>query len=201
MLEEVESISIDYFETNGFLVRKSGSLLGSRADRFFPSLVVRNLKEEELQEMMMFNFQWFSSDILKTKRAVVSVVGESLFAASGRALGQDKRLLQSIKKLITAKQSLKFPWEDPSLEEDFRGHHRLVILPLLPTVEPQYSQLCDILKSKGVVGVITFRTLLDNLIQQLEVLEEAKLTPRLKLLRILKQMELLKFPQLSLFEE
>ena len=68
-------------------------------------------------------------------------------------------------------------------------------------MEPQYSQLCDILKSKGVVGVITFRTLLDNLIQQLEVLEEAKLTPRLKLLRILKQMELLKFPQLSLFEE
>ncbi len=200
MLEEVESIAVDYFETNGFLVRKSSSLLGRRADGFFPSLVVRNLKEEELQELMMFNFQWFSSDILKTKRAVVSIVGESLFETGSRALRQDKRLIQNMKKLLTSRQSLQFPWQDPSLEEDFRGHHRLVILPLFPAVEPYYTQLCDILASKGVAGVITFRTLLDNLVQQLDVLEEEKLTPRLKMLRILKQMELLKIPQLDLFD-
>lgn len=200
MLEEVESIAIDYFETNGFLVRKSSSVLGKLSDGFYPSLIVRNLKEEEIQEVMMFNFQWFSSDFFKTKRAVVSIVGEALFETGSRALRQDKRTLQSIKKLISAKQAPKFPWEDPTLEEDFRGHHRLVILPVLPPVEPNYSQLCSVLESKGVAGVITFRTLLDNLIQQLEVLEDAKLSPRLKMLRILKQMELLKIPQLDLFD-
>ena len=200
MLEEVESIAIDYFETNGFLVRKSSSVLGKMADGFYPSLIVRNLKEEELQEMMMFNFQWFSSDILKTKRAVVSIAGESLFETGSRALRQDKRTLQTLKKLITAKQAPKFPWEDTTLEEEFRGHYRLVILPVLPPVEPLYSQLCEVLESRGVAGVITFRTLLDNLIQQLDVLEDAKLSPRLKMLRVLKQMELLKIPQLDLFE-
>jgi len=200
MLEEVESIAVDYFETNGFLVRKSGSLLGKQADGFFPSLIVRNLKEEEVQESLMFNFQWFSSDILKTRRAVVSIVGEGLFETGSRVLRQDKRLVQNLKKLVTTKQGFKFPWEDELLEEDFRGHHRLVIVPLFPMVEPHYGQLCELLESRGVNGVITFRTLLDNLIQQLDVLDAERLTPRLKMLRILKQMELLKIPQLDLFE-
>ncbi len=200
MLEEVESITIDYFETNGFLVRTSSSLFGRQADGFFPSLMVRNLKEEELQERMMFNFQWFSSDILKTKRAVVSLVGESLFDIGNRVLRQDKRLIQNLKKCITARNAPRFPWEEHALEEDMRGHTHLVLLPLFPAVEPGYSQLCDLLASRGVAGVMTLRTLLDNLMQQLEVLEPERLTPRLKLLKLMKQMELLKVPQLDLFE-
>jgi hypothetical protein len=198
MLEEIESIAIDYFETNGFLVRTSASLLGRQAEGFFPSLVVRNVKEAELQDMMFFSFQWFSSDIMKARRAVVSMVGEGYLSAATRSLRQDKQFAQGIKKLLSGKHAQRFPWENAELQDDFRGHHHLVLLPLFPTAEPGHSQLMELLQGRGVSGVITIRSLLDNLIQQLDTLEEARLTPRLKLLKLVKQMELLKVPQLDL---
>lgn len=197
MLAEVESLTIDYFELNGFLVRKGWN--NAEAEGVFPSLVVRNLKED-LEETMMFNFQWFSSDVMKTQRAVVCFVAEDLLLEGKTILKQDKRLFQSLKKVITAKQALKFPWEVKSLKErDLQGHKKLVLFPAIPTSDPQRSNLIDLLQKKEVDGVITFRTLLDNMIQQLDTLESPQLTSRLRQLKILKQMELIKMSQMDLF--
>jgi hypothetical protein len=199
MLEEVESLAVDYFELNGFLVRRGlGASVGS-PEAVYPSLIVRNLKEEVIEDHLLLSFQWFSSDIIHTGKAVVAIIGEELFSLGNRAIRQDKRMLKILKKQVFSKQSLLFPWEVDAAQGDLHGHRKLVLLPLLPSIEPDRSEFCDQLSKKGVDGVITLRTLLDNMIQQLDNLDESRLTQRLKMLRILKQMELMKIPQLDLF--
>lgn len=199
MLEEVESLAVNYFELNGFLVRRGFSAGLGTAGTAFPSLIVRNLKEEELEETFTFGFQWFSSDILKTRRAVVAIVGADLFDLGNRAIKQDKRLFQALKKRVDSKQAFEFPWDSIEAQGELNGHRKLVLLPVLPKTEPYRNDFCDILSKKGADGVITFRTLLDNMIQQLDHLEDSQLSSHMRMLRVLKQMDLLKIPQMDLF--
>ena len=199
MLEEVESLAVDYFELNGFLVRRGLGAGTGKPEAIYPSLIVRNLKEEVIEDHLLLSFQWFSSDIIHTRKAVVAIIGEELLTLGNRGIRQDKRMVKVLKKQVSSKQSLLFPWELDEAKEDLYAHRRLVLLPLLPSEEPHRTEFCDQLSKKGVEGVITLRTLLDNMIQQLDNLEESGMTQRLKTLRILKQMELLKIPQLDLF--
>jgi hypothetical protein len=196
MLEEVEAVAVDYFELNGFLVRKGWS---GGAAACFPFLIVRNLKEAELQEDLVFQFQWFSSDIIKTPRAVVSIIGDSLLQFGDRSLQNEKRLSQSLKKLLTAKNAPHFAWNEPAYQNDIVGHKRLVMVPQIPQKNDLRNAFCEKLEQAGAEGVITLRSLLDNLVQKLDEMDENPNSPRLKQLRILKQMGLLSIPQLNLF--
>jgi len=198
MLEEVESLAIDYFELNGFLVRKAWHSVQDR--ELYASLIVRNLREEEVDENLNLSFQWFSSDVLKTRRAVVAFVGESVIESGKPLQLSDRRFFQSLKKGLIAKGSAEFPWECDTLEKrDLPGHRRLVLCPAIPTPEAAREELFSILRKRGAEGILTIRTLLDNLIQQLDQLEKSQATPRINQLRMLKLLGLLKVSQMDLF--
>ncbi len=199
MIEQIESYVIDYFELNGFLVRRGLGDFPVVAQKCYPSLIVRNLKEESLDEFEPSGFQWFSSDVMKASRVVVSVIGTELLELGKRAISSDKKIQQVVQKKLNAKQAQLFPWAVDEFQQTLDKHWHLAVIPVLPLSEPHRTDLLEHLKVFGVEGVITVRTILDNLVQKLENPTDLQNSPSLKSLLILKQLDLLKIRQMDLF--
>ena len=68
----------------------------------------------------------------------------------------------------------------------------------LPTVEPFRSQSVALLKEKGVDAIISFRAVLQDLIQKVEANRNYRKSDTLQVIRILKNYDLLKDAQMDL---
>ena len=75
------------------------------------------------------------------------------------------------------------------------------MLPGLPTAEPFRSQSVQMLKERGVDAIISFRTMLLDIIDKIETNRNYRKSDTLQLLRILKIYDFLKEPQLDLLPE
>jgi hypothetical protein len=198
MLELIEDIAVDYFELNGFLVKRNPGTFTANGNSILPAIVARNLREDELQDELNLSFQWFSHDIAKTRRAVLVFIPQALNFTGPRNPKSEKRWFQQLSKDLSGKKGSILPWEAPGAEVALAHHRFLILLPFLPG-EPQRTECQALLAARQAHGVITVRTLIDRLIQQLPDLEPQQLTPRLHLLQLIKQMDLLRTPQLDLF--
>lgn len=72
------------------------------------------------------------------------------------------------------------------------------MLPGLPTQEPYRSQSVALLQERGVDGIISFRSMLLDLIDKVEVNRNYRKSDTLQVIRILKNYELLRDGQLDL---
>jgi hypothetical protein len=77
---------------------------------------------------------------------------------------------------------------------------KILILPALPQDSHAREESINLLRAKGVDGVIPFRTLLADLIGRVEVNRNYEKSDLLQILRILKKYDLVKDPQLELFK-
>ena len=75
---------------------------------------------------------------------------------------------------------------------------KILVLPALPTAEPFRSQSVELLTSHGVDAIISFRAMLLDLIEKVETNRSYKKSDALQMIRILKNYELLRDPQLNL---
>ena len=75
------------------------------------------------------------------------------------------------------------------------------MLPGLPTVEPFRTQSVQMLKERGVDAIVSFRTMLLDIIDKVEINRNYRKSDTLQLLRILKNYDLLKDPQLDLLSD
>jgi len=78
---------------------------------------------------------------------------------------------------------------------------KILVLPGLPTAEPFRSQSVEVLKEKGVDGIISFRSMLLDLIDKVEVNRSYGKSDTLQVIRILKNYDLLNNGQLDMFPE
>ena len=85
--------------------------------------------------------------------------------------------------------------EDAGKADEFA---KVLVLPALPTQEPFRSQSVELLKARGVDGIISFRAILTDLIEKVEVNRSYRKSDTLEVLRILKNYELLRDPQMDL---
>ena len=72
------------------------------------------------------------------------------------------------------------------------------MLPSLPTVEPFRSQSVQLLKERGVDAIISFRAMLQDLIERIDANRSYRKSDTLQVIRILKHYDLLKDAQLDL---
>ena len=88
------------------------------------------------------------------------------------------------------------------VDQDEPGNHpditKILVLPGLPTVEPFRSQSVQMLKERGVDAIVSFRTMLLDIIDKVEINRNYRKSDTLQLLRILKTYDFLKDPQLDL---
>jgi hypothetical protein len=77
---------------------------------------------------------------------------------------------------------------------------KLLSLPALPQGDDLRAQSIELLKARGIDAVMPFHTLLADLINQVEVNRNYQKSDLLQMIRILKNYDFFKEPQLELFK-
>lgn len=199
-----ENIVREYFELNGFFVRQLRKYAvqsrKKRADEEI-DLVVYNPKAPA--ELVGCGFQLFSSDLMKIRRAIVVVKGWHTSRFTPATLRSSAKVFDFLKKDVLSKAEDYFSLEgtDAGLEvgDESTAFAKILVLPGLPTSEPQRSESIELLKARGVDGIIAFSTILENLLRNVEVNHSYQKSDLLQLMRILKIYDMVKEPQMNLF--
>ena len=191
-----EGIVREYFEQNGFLVRQA---------RKYQVTARRKVGEEEI-DLIVFNPAWqrgarrpdfflFSSELAYVQRAVVAVKAWHTGVFTPTMLKSSPEIFRFLEENVLREASRLFVHDtgepaDPLL--------KILVLPSLPTAEPFRSQSVELLKARGVDGIISFRAMLIDLLEKVEINQNYNKSDTLQVMRILKNYDLLKDAQLDL---
>jgi len=192
-----EGIVREYFEQNGFLVRQV---------RKYQVQSRRKHSDEEI-DLMVYNPAWtrgarrpdfflFSSELPFLHRAVVAVKPWHTGVFSAATLKGSPEILRFLEEEVIKEVERLFPGAEG--EEDAEPPAKILVLPGLPTQEPFRSQSVALLQERGVDGIISFRAMLLDLIDKVEVNRNYRKSDTLQVIRILKNYDLLRDGQLDL---
>jgi hypothetical protein len=200
-----KNIVREYFELNGFLtaqLRKYSVRSRKNPAEDVVDLIVHNPAAPETGPEP--NFQLFSSDMALIRQAVVVVHRWQHTRVTPAMLKSSVRLLEFLKKDVLNQVEALFDFEGVELPNDLvenpGKYRKILVLPGLPTAEPQRSECIALFKENGVDGVIAFRTILENLLRKVEVNHSYSKSELLQLLRVLKIYNMTQEPELSLFD-
>jgi len=192
-----EGIVREYFEQAGFFVRQ--------ARKYAPT--AKRLAGEELIDLVVFNPTWqrgerrpdfflFGNELPYVHRAIVSIKG---WHAAGRftpgTLRNQPDIFRFLEETVLKDAARHFPAET---DESGGTFLKVLVLPGLPTAEPFRSQAVAMLKERGVDAVISFRAMLLDLIEKVEINRNYGKSDTLQVIRILKNYDLLQDAQLDL---
>ena len=196
-----ENIVREYFELNGFLVRQLRKY----------QVQARKKRSDEEIDLLVYNpdpeqpgptrgFQLFSGDIKSIHRALVVVKGWHTSSFTPRMLKQSNKIFDFLKKDVLDAVEKYFA-EDEDLSGKVDPVSRILVLPGLPSTEPHREESIQLLRENGIDFIITFRTILENLLQGIEANYSYQKSEALHLLRLLKIYDMVKAPQLELFSD
>jgi hypothetical protein len=196
-----EHIVREYFELHGFLVRQV---------RKYQVQARRKVPEEEI-DLQVYNptyrsgdrepnFLIFASELPYIHRAVVVVKAwHTTHKFTPALLKSSSEILKFLEKNVAKTISGSFTAEEEG------GHpadlKKILVLPGLPTSEPWRSESIQLLREQGVDGILSFRAMLLDIIQKIEVNRNYQKSDFLQILRVLKNYDLIKDSQLGLFKE
>jgi len=195
-----EAIVREYFELNGFLVRqlrKHTAHGRSRKDEELIDLLVYN---PACKETASPNFILFSNDLPLIRRAVIAVRAWHSKKFTASTLRASSEIFSFLEKDVLKKASDLFA----SDEEDLEAHgelKKILVLPGLPTHEPHRTESIELLRKHGVDGIISFRSMLQDILTKVEVNHSYTKSDLLQTLRILKNYDLIRSPQMDLFSD
>jgi hypothetical protein len=197
-----EHIVREYFELHGFLVRQV---------RKYQVQARRKLAEEEI-DLMVYNptyapgdrdanFLIFASELGYIHRAVIVVKAWHTTAHfTPNLLRSSSEILKFLEKNVSRAIEGSFT-DTESTFGRVQDLKRILVLPGLPTTEPYRSESIQLLREQGVDGIISFRAMLLDIIEKIEVNRSYQKSEFLQILRVLKNYDLLKEPQLGLFKD
>ncbi len=192
-----EGIVREYFEQNGFLVRQA---------RKYQVQSRRKAAEEEI-DLIVYNPSWqrdsrrpdfflFSNELPYVHKAVVSVKPWHTGVFTPTMLKSSPEVFRFLEDNVLKQVARLFPADTP--EEPGGDLTKILVLPSLPTAEPFRTQSVELLKARGVDAIISFRAMLLDLLEKVEINQNYAKSDTLQVMRILKNYDLLKDPQLDL---
>ena len=196
-----EQIVREYFELHGFLVRQL---------RKYQVQSRKKLAEEEI-DLLVYNpsysgqdrqpnFLLFGTELPFIHRAVVVVKAwHSTLRFTPTMLKSSSEILKFLEKNVLKTAENIFTDDEESFSH--KDILKILVLPGLPTSEPHRSESIQLLRDRGVDGIISFRSMLLDIIQKVEVNRSYSKSEILQILRILKNYDLVKEPQMGLFKE
>ncbi len=190
-----EGIVREYFEQNGFLVRQVRKY----------QVQSRKKNDDEEIDLIVYNPTWardsrrpdfflFSNELPYLHRAVVAVKPWHSGVFTPNMLRSSPEIFRFLADNVIKEVSHLFPQD---VDSEDGGLAKILVLPGLPTQEPYRSQSVELLKERGVDGIISFRAMLLDLIDKVEVNRNYRKSDTLQVIRILKNYELLKDGQLD----
>lgn len=192
-----EGLVREYFEQNGFLVRQL---------RKYQVMSRKKTDDEEI-DLLVYNPRWergsrkpdfflFVNELPYLRRAVIAIKPWHTDVFSPATLKSSPEIFRFLESTVLEHAAKWFPAEDREGEgEEFT---KVLVIPGLPTVEPFRSQSVALLKERGVDAIISFRAVLQDLIQKVEANRNYRKSDTLQVIRILKNYDLLKDAQMDL---
>jgi hypothetical protein len=196
-----EGIVREYFEQNGFLVRQV---------RKYQVQARRKTGDEEV-DLVVYNpayarssrrpeFFLFANELAFIHRAIVVVKGWHTGRFTPNMLKSSPEIFRFLEENVLKEVTRFFPVdaEEPGNAPDVT---KILVLPSLPTAEPFRSQSVAMLKEHGIDAIISFRSMLLDIIERVEINKSYGKSDTLQVIRILKNYDLLKDAQLDLLAE
>jgi hypothetical protein len=186
-----ETIVREYFELHGFLVRQQRKY------------VAPTRKEDEEIDFFVLNpqpraadvplpFVVTSGDLPLVARAIVAVKGWHTESFSPAVLANAPEIFRFVEPPAFQKATKAFGGDSPPT--------RILVVPALPQNDSARNESIELLHSKGIDAVIPFHTMLADLVDQIEVNRNYQKSDLLQVIRILKNYDFFKEPQLELFK-
>jgi hypothetical protein len=195
-----EGIVREYFEQNGFLVRQA---------RKYQVSARRKVAEEEI-DLIVYNPAWqrgarkpdfflFSNELPSVHKAIVAVKGWHTGVFTPNMLKSSPEIFSFLQQSVLKEAARLFPSDTPEVDPD--SLTKILVLPSLPTAEPFRSQSVELLKQHGVDAILSFRAMLLDLLDKIEINQNYSKSDTLQVMRLLKNYDLLKDSQLDLIPD
>jgi len=185
-----ETIVREYFELNGFLVRQLRKYVapGSRDDDDVDFLALNPQPQATVTERP---FLLGSSDLVFIERAIVILKAWHTDVFTPALLTNTPDFFRFLEKKAGRQAAAGFGKSGAPL--------KILIVPALPQEAQARDQSIAILRSKGLDAAVSFRTILSDLVTHVEANRNYSKSDLLQLIRILKNYDFFKEPQLDLF--
>ncbi|MBS0633278.1 MAG: hypothetical protein JSS11_15310 [Verrucomicrobia bacterium] len=194
-----EGIVREYFEQNGFLVRQARKY----------QVQSRKKTGDEAIDLLVYNPAWdrarkpdfflFATELPYVHRAVVAVKGWHSGVFTPTMLKSSPEIFGFLEENVLKNATRFFPAAPDEAGGD--ALTKILVLPSLPVAEPFRSQSVELLKARGVDAIISFRSMLLDLLDKVETNQNYTKSDTLQVMRILKNYDLLKDPQLDLLSD
>jgi hypothetical protein len=186
-----ETIVREYFELHGFLLRQYRKHVApaGREDDDIDFLAINPHVQGRAQDLP---FVLGSEDLLFIERAIIVIKAWHTEVFSPAVLVKSPELFRFLEKKVFQKMAREFGEGGALL--------KTLVVPALPQDSQARAQSIGILKSKGIDAVLSFRTMLAELVSQVEPNRNYQKSDLLQLIRILKNYDFFKGPQLELFK-
>lgn len=186
-----ETIVREYFELHEFLVRQHRKyIVQTKREDDDIDFFVLNPHPEKASTALPFILS--AADLPRVERAIVVVKGWHTETFSEARLANAPEIFRFVEP-ATFKQAAKaFGADGTPL--------KILVVPALPQGAEARDQSIALLRTKGIDAVIPFRTMLAELIEKTETNRNYQKSDLLQVIRILKNYEFFKEPQMELFK-
>jgi len=186
-----ETIVREYFELHEFLVRQHRKYIAqTKREEDDIDFFVLNMHPQKREGELPFVLT--SSDLPAIERAVVAVKGWHTETFSSARITSTPELFRFVGTKVFQQAARVFGESAATL--------KILVIPALPAGEQARAESIALLRSKGIDAVIPFRTALADLIGKIEVNRNYQKSDLLQMIRILKNYDFFKEPQLELFK-
>lgn len=186
-----ETIVREFFESLGFLVRQHRKF------------IAQTKREEDDIDFFVLNpragkcegetpFVLGSADLAMVERAIVVVKGWHTETFSSARLASTPEIFRFVGTKVFQQAARVFGENGTPL--------KILVVPALPQTAEARAQSIALLRSKGVDAVIPFHTMLAELVERTEANRNYQKSDLLQTIRILKNYDFLKDPQMELFK-
>jgi len=196
-----EDIVREYFEQNGFLVRQV---------RKYEVMARKKTGDEEI-DLLVYNpayqagarkpdFFLLPGELAFVHRGVIAVKAWHTDRFTPGTLKNSPEIFSFLEQDVLKEIPKLFPDDAAIADGEPEPPVKILVLPSLPTAEPFRSQSVQLLKERGVDAIISFRAMLLDLLERIEVNRSYGKSDTLQVMRILKNYDLLKDTQLELLK-
>ncbi len=185
-----ETIVREFFELHEFLVRQHRKYIGRDDQDDDIDFFVLNPHPQTPAAALPFVLG--SQDLPFLERAVVVVKGWHTQTFSSGQLTHSPEIFRFVEPKVFQQAARAFGKDGTPL--------KILVVPTLPQDREAREQSIALLRSKGIDAVIPFHVMLAELIRQVEVNRNYQKSDLLQIIRVLKNYDFFKEPQLELFK-
>jgi hypothetical protein len=184
-----ENIVREYFESHGFLVCQRRKYIVQTRQKTGDEEVDLIVLNPRARNEPVAEFEITSETLGNVARAIVAIKGWHTEVFAPGVLAHQPKIFRFVEKRAV---------EEAQRLVGGDGLVKILVVPGLPRDAKTRARSIEVLKSKGVDGVISFRAILQELIAGVKINRNYQKSDLLQILRLLKNYELLEEPQLEL---